>query len=203
MMRRGVPGTEIINDGASLRIVKPAGVILVSKLHIKTIDTIKDEIVRLNIGEGPLKNIYIRFAEVVYPTGLDNAAQLRDEINYMLLNNVNGTATEVKQDSEINILANVLTTLNDIKTAISNIQCGCNTNGQIMRIDESIPLITYYGYATAGSLPNQAVWSIKKITRSAATDIVTTEWADGNELFDNIWDERYNLIYAAINIPSV
>jgi hypothetical protein len=72
-----------------------------------------------------------------------------------------------------------------------------------MRIDESIPLITYYGYATAGSLPNQAVWSIKKITRSAATDIVTTEWADGNELFDNIWDERYNLIYAAINIPSV
>jgi len=201
-MRRGLPVTEIINDGASLRILKPAGVILVNKLHVKTIDTIKDEIVRLNIGEGPLKNIYIRFADVIYPTGLENAAQLRDEINYML-NSVNGTATEVKQDSEISILANVLTTLNDIKTAIINIQCGCNANGQIIRIDESIPLVTYYGYATTGSMPNLAVWSIKKITRNAATDIVITEWADGNELFDNIWDERYNLIYAAINIPSV
>ena len=175
---RGLSGTEIINDGASLRIVKPEGVILVNKLHVKTIDTIKDEIVRLNIGEGALKNIYIKFADVVNPYGLENAAQLRDEINNMLLS-----------------------TLNDIKTAISNIQCSCNASGQIIRIDESIPLITYYGYATTGSMPNQAAWSIKKITRDAATDIVTTQWADGNELFDNIWDARYSLIYAALTIP--
>lgn len=196
MMRRGIPGTEIVDDGASLRIIKPAGVILVCKLHVKTIDTINNEIVRLNIGEGPLKNIYIRFTEVVNPGGLDNVDQLRDIINTMLMTSVNGTATEVKQDSEINVLSNVLAVLNEIKTAISNLQCGCTNMGEIIRIDESNPLITYYGYAIMGSLPAQAVWSIKKITRSATTDIVTEEWADGNRLYDNIWDNRAALIYA-------
>lgn len=196
MIHRGVPGTEIIDDGASLRITKPAGVILVCKLHIKTIDTINDESVRLNIGEGPLKNIYIRLAEVTNPLGLENVDQLRDVINSMLLTSVNGTATEVKQDSEINVLANVLAVLNDIKIAINNLQCGCTNSGEIIRIDESNPLITYYGYAIMGSLPGQAVWSLKKITRSATTDIVTEEWADGNRLYDNVWDERVTLNYA-------
>lgn len=196
MMRRGIPGIEIMSDGASLRITKPSGTILVSKLHVKTIDTINDEIVRLNIGEGPLKNIYIKYIDVVVPYAMDNVYQLRDEINNMLLSSVNGNATEAKQDSEINVLASVLTVLNEIKTAISNLQCGCNNGGQIIRIDESNPLITYYGYANIGSLPNQAVWSIKKITRDAATDIVTEQWAEGNRLYDNIWDDRVTLNYA-------
>ena len=59
MINRGPQTTEIYNDGASLRIVNSGNVILVSKLQIKTIDTIRNDVVRLDIGEGALKNIYL------------------------------------------------------------------------------------------------------------------------------------------------
>ncbi|MBK6937006.1 MAG: hypothetical protein IPH18_09110 [Chitinophagaceae bacterium] len=78
---------EIFNDGASLRILNKGSVILVSKLQIKTIETIRNDVVRLDIGEGALKNIYIKFADVTTPAGLADAGQLRDAINAMLLSN--------------------------------------------------------------------------------------------------------------------
>lgn len=110
---------EIFNDGASLRILNKGSVILVSKLQIKTIETIRNDVVRLDIGEGALKNIYIKFADVTTPAGLADAGQLRDAINAMLLSNVAGAATEVKQDAEIGILNGILGVLTDLKVIMN------------------------------------------------------------------------------------
>ncbi|MGF2410739.1 hypothetical protein [Ferruginibacter sp.] len=191
--------TEIFNDGASLRIVTEGNTILVSKIQIKTIETIRNDVVRLDIGEGALKNIYIKLAEVVTPAGLGDAGQLRDAINAMLLSNVAGGATEIKQDTEIGILNGILGVLNDLK-GIMNTGSGGGIK-QPIRIDESTPNIVYNGFAVIGSATNTAVWAIQRVTRNA--DIIVYEWADGNELFDNIWDDRYNLNYAvAIDVLS-
>lgn len=183
---------EIYNNGASLKIVNGGSVILVSKIQIKTIETIRGDVIRLDIGEGALKNIYLKYSEVTIPEGMADAAQLRDTINAMLLSNVGGGATEVKQDTEITILNGILTALQDLKGIIN---IGGGGIKQPVRIDESTPNVVYYGYAIAGASTSEAVWAIQRATRAA--DIITYEWADGNELFDNIWDSRYILTYEA------
>ena len=52
--------------------------------------------------------------------------------------------------------------------------------------------IEYYGKASIGSSDNDPVWQIKKIDNTSGV-IIT--WADGNENFDNIWDNRESLTY--------
>ena len=188
---------EIFNDGASLRILNNCSVILVSKLQIKTIETIRNDVVRLDIGEGALKNIYIKFADVTTPAGLADAGQLRDAINAMLLSNVAGAATEVKQDAEIGILNGILGVLTDLKV-IMNTGGGGGGIKQPIRIDESTPNIIYNGFAVTGASTAEAIWAIQRVTRDK--DIIVYEWADGNELYDNVWDDRYNLAYAPVVI---
>ena len=56
------------------------------------------------------------------------------------------------------------------------------------RVDDyTTPNVTYVGKAATGSLTNAAVWQIRKI--DVTTGMVLT-WADGDALFNNIWDNR-------------
>lgn len=52
----------------------------------------------------------------------------------------------------------------------------------------------YIGNAVIGSLNSGAVWQIKRIDKS--TLALDKRWADGNALFDNIWDNRASLSYS-------
>jgi hypothetical protein len=184
--------TEIYNDGASLRIVNNGNVILVSKLQIKTIDTIRNDVVRIDIGEGALKNIYLKYADVSVPKGIPDVNQLRDLLNGMLQSSVGGSATESKQDVEIKILSEILRTLTEIGTKIT----GSGGVRQPTRIDESNPNVVYNGFSVAGAITTDAVWGIQKVTREK--DVIIYGWADGDELYDNIWDNRYELNYLPI-----
>ena len=190
---------QILNDGASIRIVNAASVLLINKSHIKTIDTVRDNTIRLDIGSGALKNVFIKFQEVTIPAALPDVYALRDAINAMLQTTGSGLATEAKQDIQIELLSGILSALTEIKIAISNLKCGCS--GQMIRIDESNPLVTYVGYANMGSLTGDAVWQIQRTRRFVTNDIVVVEWADGNQLFDNIWDQRLELNYQALEAP--
>lgn len=52
---------------------------------------------------------------------------------------------------------------------------------------------TYIGTAAVGSLESASVW---KIMRLGTVDSVLEKlYADGDELFDNVWDDRYTLAY--------
>ncbi len=57
--------------------------------------------------------------------------------------------------------------------------------------------LLYRGEAVPGAATNTATWRIRKITidNSGEGDIVTV-WADGNDNFDNIWDNRLGLSYS-------
>lgn len=52
---------------------------------------------------------------------------------------------------------------------------------------------TYVGYAPSGSLDSQAVWQIMRIDALSGDKV---EYADGNTLFDNVWDNRASLTYS-------
>jgi hypothetical protein len=64
----------------------------------------------------------------------------------------------------------------------------------IVNIDTSIPNITYIGKAVIGSINSDPVWQIKQIDET--TPIVTILFAEGDEHFDNIWDDRLSYIYS-------
>jgi hypothetical protein len=185
--------TEIFNDGACIRILSNNNTLLLSKLQIKTIDTIRTDTVRIDIGEGALKNIYIRAEEVITPDGLLTADSLRDWLNTILLSNTSGSATEANQQLEIGQLNLIRLLLTDIKAMIAAYTGG---KGSPLRIDESNPYEIYYGYSSPNTPGNVDFWAIQRVSRRG--DIISYTWADGNELYDNIWDDRLTLTYLPV-----
>lgn len=66
-----------------------------------------------------------------------------------------------------------------------------------VRIDQAADGVTYYtGQAPIGSATSSAVWRIKKTLLSDTSDDVVVTWADGDSLFNNIWDNRLSLTYS-------
>lgn len=55
--------------------------------------------------------------------------------------------------------------------------------------------LIYRGQAAPGALESAGLWRIRRLTIGTDDD-VTTEWADGNANFDNIWADRAALSYA-------
>ena len=61
------------------------------------------------------------------------------------------------------------------------------------RIDDQTSVI-YLGTAPINSSNADAIWSIKRLSISGGA--ITIEWADGNDLSDNVWDNRASLSYS-------
>jgi hypothetical protein len=64
-----------------------------------------------------------------------------------------------------------------------------------VRKDDAGSGITYYGWAATGTATSSATWRIMKMDKSADPDFSIT-WADGNDSFDNVWDNRASLSYS-------
>lgn len=62
-----------------------------------------------------------------------------------------------------------------------------------VQLDSGDSKIEYIGNAAIGSLTSQAVWKIKKVNYTTGT-IIT--YANGDENFDNIFDNRESLPYS-------
>lgn len=60
-------------------------------------------------------------------------------------------------------------------------------------VDEANDTTTYVGYAVPGLLPSAAGWKIKRLRTSGDETLIA--FADGNALFDNVWDDRASLSY--------
>lgn len=61
------------------------------------------------------------------------------------------------------------------------------------RVDEASATVMYVGEATPGELTSTAKWRIKKVDQTSG---VVVTWADGNNNFDNVWDNRVTLSYS-------
>jgi len=61
-------------------------------------------------------------------------------------------------------------------------------------VDEPDANTTYVGKAVSGTLTAAASWQVRKIL--VAGNITTISSADGNLLFDNVWDNRAALTYS-------
>jgi hypothetical protein len=77
---------------------------------------------------------------------------------------------------------------------LSKVAVTDETTALFTAIDEVSKNLSYFGFAAIGSSQAAAVW---KITRLQKTGNVTLlQYADGNESFDNIWNNRASLSYS-------
>ena len=65
-------------------------------------------------------------------------------------------------------------------------------------VDEfAAPAVTYLGWVSPGTVdPSEAKFMIKRISVNAG--VTKTEWANGNRLFTNVWNNRAALQYSYI-----
>lgn len=182
-------GFKLINDGASVRIENGSKILFVTKDQIKTIDTIQNNIVRIDIGEGPLKNIFINYQDVELPV-VASANELRDLINQMLLSdNYDGSdAKEATQLQILNKLGDITTVLASIKDKESDF-----SQTEPSRIDESNPNMIYKGWHKAFGVPTENEWAIERIRRE--DDQIISEWAFGHKKQIYTWDNRLGIQY--------
>lgn len=66
--------------------------------------------------------------------------------------------------------------------------------GYTIRIDRASGTTWYIGRALPGSATSSAVWQIMRLTFSGGL-LTAVEWADSNDNFDNVWDNRASLSY--------
>lgn len=60
---------------------------------------------------------------------------------------------------------------------------------------DAVPEVTYVGKALPGTLTSAASWRVTRVTQQSDTDIEIL-YADGNDSYDNIWDNRLSLSYS-------
>jgi hypothetical protein len=59
---------------------------------------------------------------------------------------------------------------------------------EAVRIDDTTtPDVTYFGWAPTGMTDSEEKWCIMKMDETSGVVIL---WADGNDQYDNVWDDR-------------
>lgn len=169
---------DITDSGASLKITENGKSRFILKRHIREVYIIDPSVVKLDIGEDGLRNIYLKHTEVRSPQ-TQSAEELRDALHEML-----------KEENEC---------INQINQQISQIAISVDAiNSEIFIQASIVEQInqgqTYYGYALPGSATSEPVWAIQRTTEDKG--VSTYQWADGNKNFDNVWDNRANLQYS-------
>lgn len=61
---------------------------------------------------------------------------------------------------------------------------------------DSLGNLVYIGRAQPGTAKNDAGWQIMKLTYDGNGNLTDVQWADGDEQFDNVWDNRAVLVYS-------
>jgi hypothetical protein len=184
-------GINILDGGASIRIVRGAKTLLVTKDQIRSIDTIHDNLVRIDNGDGPLRNIFLDYREVNQPE-VGNAEELRDIINQMLVRpsgSGGGSGGTCELPSEfIKLVESIGATLNAILMKQSEPPIPEPT-----RIDESNPNTVYKGWHCQTGNPEMPEWAIERIQQNG--EEIIHEWAYGTKRFIYRWSQRQILIY--------
>lgn len=181
----------IENNGASLKITEDGATRFVLKNQIREVEVVRDTIIKLDIGQGALNNIFVDQASVTAPAST-SVEDLRDQLMGMLQTNVAGSATEAKQTEEIGELKNLQAIVGNLQAKVNSLDDKANFQPSL--VDESNVNAVYNGFAIPGSKTDAPVWAIQKVTKVKGVTIY--QWAGGNKSFDKIWNNRTALIYS-------
>jgi hypothetical protein len=77
---------------------------------------------------------------------------------------------------------------------LSRVAVTDETTALFTAIDEVNKNLSYFGFAAIGSSQSAAVWKISRLQKTGTVTLL--QYADGDELFDNIWNNRASLSYS-------
>lgn len=63
-----------------------------------------------------------------------------------------------------------------------------------VKFDGSDSTVQYIGETNFNTATHSPTWRISRLTFSGSS--FTLDWADGNDNFDNVWDDRASLSYS-------
>ena len=180
----------IENNGANIKITQNNVARFIYKDKVREIEVVKGTIIRIDIGQGALKNLFIDQANVTLPNS-NSVANLRDLIIAML-EPVVVNPTTYDNSEEIAAIEALTTVVTNLKTKVDSLDN--KIFYQPRMVDESEVNVVYNGFAVPGSTVDAAVWAIQKVTK--ANGVYSYQWAGGTKAFDKIWNNRKALIYS-------
>ncbi|MDP3146043.1 MAG: hypothetical protein Q8T03_13320 [Bacteroidota bacterium] len=184
--------TEIINNGSSLKIVTDNAPRFILKNQIKEVEVVRDTIIKIDIGQGALYNVFVDQAEVTTPVSA-TVEELRDKIMEMLQSaEHSGLATEIKQTEGNAEIVNLKNSMNEMKDKVNALNDKLFYEPKL--VDESNANLVFKGFAVPGAKTDEPVWAVLKVTNTKG--VLSYQWADGNKNFDNVWDNRKVLVYS-------
>lgn len=77
---------------------------------------------------------------------------------------------------------------------LSKVAVTDETTSLATAIDEVNKNLSYFGFAVIGSSAGDAVWKIQRLQTTG--NVTLLQFADGNDSFDNIWNNRASLSYS-------
>lgn len=187
---------QIYSDGACVRIEKNDKSLLIAKDQVKAIDKVQENVVRIDIGEGELRGIYVNYQDVSYPEVV-SADNLRDEIRDMLLQvqDASSGATEETQSAILSQLSSIEQYLEQIRNNALDF-----SKEEPSRMDENDPNTVYKGWHNNSGNPDGFEWAIKRVQKVNGETIV--EWAYATKSRTNKWIDRTTLPYGPMYYGS-
>lgn len=185
--------TEISNNGASLKIVVDATAPrYIMKNQIKEVEVVRDTIIKIDIGQGALYNVFIDQSVVDSPasTSVDD---LRDQIMAMLQSaGIAGAATEANQLNELGQLKTLQASVSSLTDKVTSLDNKMFYEPAL--VDESNANVVYEGYAAPGTKTSDPLWAVLMVTNKKG--MLSYQWANGNKGFTNVWDNRQKLVFS-------
>jgi hypothetical protein len=173
---------SITNNHTTLTIANGENTRTINKTLIREVSILKNNILKLDIGGGALRNIFLPIAEISEPT-FGDAVDLTEQINAML----------VPQDETIlNDLTDLSATIGGIQNRLSGLMPA--TLQQPILVDDSNPNVIYSGFAVIGANTHAAQWAIMR-TILGTDDVQRNQWVNGAQLLESSWDARFNYTY--------
>lgn len=99
---------QIYSYGACIRMVTDNSVLMLAKSQVRRIEVVRQDTVKISLGDGPLNEILVKVSDVTQPANLIDAADLRDAITHMLDKaNLYEEEALVNQKAQINHLIEI------------------------------------------------------------------------------------------------
>lgn len=171
---------QIINNSTTLTINNGSISRTINKSLIREVSILKNNILKLDIGGGALRNIFLPMADINVPNGapLDKL----QAVNTML----------VPQDVAIlNDLGALSNTVNGIQAKLAGMLPA--TLQQPILIDDSNPHVIYSGFATIGSSTSEPSWAIMRTILEG--DVQRNQWVNNHQEANYVWDNRIEYEY--------
>jgi hypothetical protein len=186
--------TEIYSNSRCIKIVLDGRLVAVNKQQIKTMNTLDGDKVQIDIGEGPLKQIYLRASEVTIPSTFASSAELLDTLVDFWVKGLDCCAdTKAKMDRQITELVNINAVLLDIRAGLNPVSPPADIFAAPLQTDNEQPGVVYEGFAAQGTTLESAGWAIRQTVNQNNQTVQL--WSNGTKSLDNIWIDRANISY--------